>query len=199
MLRIIILWLFSFLITACSLLQPVKTTTMQSYLLTENNSLYLRSNPHGKTLLVTTPTAPQWLNTQRMAYQLQSDQINYFAENQWAAPPAELLQPILVHALQQSGIYRTVVVAPFAGDTDQRLDFRLVQMQQAFWQHPSVYQVSIQVQLINEKTNQPIAAKRLTTMVATTSDDPQGGVAAANAAIQQLLPQIISFCRRYAW
>jgi cholesterol transport system auxiliary component len=199
MVRIISIVLFGLLLAGCSVLQPVKTAAMQNYLLTDNNSLYLIAKPHGKTLLVTTPTAPQWLNTQRMAYQLQAEQINYFAENQWAAPPVELLQPILVHALQQSGIYRTVVVAPYSGDADQRLDIRLVQMQQQFWQHPSVYQMSIQVQLINETMNQPIAAKRFTATVPATSDDPQGGVAAANVAVQQLLPQIIRFCRRYAW
>jgi cholesterol transport system auxiliary component len=132
-----------------------------------------------------------------MVYELQPDQINYFAENQWAAPPSQLLQPIIMHALLQSGLYKAVVAAPFAGIVSQRLDINLLQMQQLFWQRPSIYLMTLQLQLINQMTDQLIATKRLTIKIAAPSDNPQGGVTAANMAVKLVLIQIVNFCRQH--
>jgi cholesterol transport system auxiliary component len=170
---------------------------MHTYLLSDPIANVANHSVSRKTLMVTTSTSTAWLNTSQMVYELQPNQINYFAENQWAAPPAQLLQPILTHALQQSGLYKAVVAAPFAGMVSQRLDVNLLQMQQLFWQRPSIYLMTLQLQLINMMTDQPVAAKRLTIKIPAPADNPQGGVSAANIAVQQLLPQMVNFCRQH--
>lgn len=197
MLRHLFICITFALLCSCSLFSPVKTTPMHTYVLNDPIKTNYASANSSKTLVVSTPSSPQWVNTSQMIYQLQPDQISYFAENKWAAPPAELFQPIVIHALQQSGLYRAVVAAPFAGSVNQRLDIKLLQMQQLFWQRPSVYQMTVQLQLINSLTDQPIATKRLTTTVTAPNDNPQGGVVAANQAVRRLLPQIVNFCRQH--
>jgi len=194
-----------FILNSCSLLSPVPQAS-HTYLLTDptaltgtdnNPSMLFTSKTNAqKTLVISSITSLPWLNTTRMAYQQQPDEISYFAQNNWAATPAELLQPIITHALQQSGIYRAVVTGPTVTRYDQRLDISLLAMQQAFWQKPSVYQITLQIELINN-LQQVIAATQLNTTITAPSDDPQGGVTAANQAVAKLMPSIVQFCKNH--
>jgi cholesterol transport system auxiliary component len=186
-----------FIVPACSVLQPIDTTPKKTYLLSDpSHGESNRSSASKKNLLVSLPTAPRWLNTSEMAYQTSSSEINYFAENEWAAPPALMIEPIIAHALSQSGLYHVVVQAPFGGNADQRLDVQIMTMQQDFTKNPSVYRLVLQAQLINMVTGDIIRGQRFSYAIPTVSNDPKGGVDAANKAIEEWIPQLVAFCRK---
>ncbi|MDX2164937.1 MAG: ABC-type transport auxiliary lipoprotein family protein [Gammaproteobacteria bacterium] len=179
-------------------LQPVKTQSNITYLLSSpsQGTAQSVSTNAKKNLLVSVPTAPRWLSTDQMAYNLSSSRINYFSQNQWAAPPAQMLEPIIAEALSRSGRFHAVVQAPFGGNVDERLDVRILNMQQDFTQKPSVYRVTLQAQLINQVSGNIIRTRYFNYAIPTTSNDPEGGVDAANKAIEEWIPQLIDFCRK---
>ncbi|HEV2613892.1 MAG TPA: ABC-type transport auxiliary lipoprotein family protein [Gammaproteobacteria bacterium] len=186
-----------FLLTGCSPFQPIAVSPKTTYLLNDptigQNDVMSHSK---KNLLVSIPSAPRWLNTSEMAYQTSSSEINYYAENEWAAPPALMLEPIIAHALSQSGLYGVVVQAPFGGNADRRLDVQIITMQQDFTKNPSVYNLVLQAQLINMVTGDIIRGQRFSYTIPTETNNPAGGVKAANKAIEEWIPQLIAFCRK---
>ena len=184
-------------LTGCSPFQPIETTAKTTYLLNDPTlSQQIVVSHSKKDLLVSIPSAPRWLNTSEMVYQTSTSEINYFARNEWAAPPALMLEPIIAHALSQSGLYHVVVQAPFGGNADQRLDVQILTMQQDFIQNPSVYKLVLQAQLINMVSGNIIRGQRFSYTIPTETNDPAGGVKAANKAIEEWIPQLIAFCRR---
>ncbi len=183
--------------TGCAF-QPVKVHAETTYLLTgpSLNPAQIQHYRGKQNLLLSEISAPRWLSTNQMAYQLSNSQLNYFAQNEWAAPPAQMLEPIVVHALSHAGIYRAVVQAPFGGNVNQRLDIQLLQMQQDFTQNPSVYHFTLQAELINEISGNIIGTRYFNYVIPTTANNPQSGVDAANKAIEEWIPQLIDFCRK---
>ena len=184
-------------LAGCSIFQPVETTAKTTYIFNDPTTSQHAGISHSKKdLLVSIPTAPRWLNTSEMLYQTSASEINYFAQNEWAAPPALMLEPIIAHALSHAGIYHVVVQAPFGGNADERLDVQILTMQQDFTSNPSVYNLVLQAQLIQMSTGNIIRGQRFSYTIPTETNDPAGGVAAANKAIEEWIPQLIDFCRR---
>jgi cholesterol transport system auxiliary component len=190
--------LASFLLSSCSLLSPVKINPPANYVLQDPTlEKTLPAVKSTRVLLVTKIFAPTWLNTQHMAYQNNKEQIDYFAKNQWVASPNQLLQPIVVHALQNSGMYRAIVASPFSGDYDQRLEIQLLNFQQVFVQDSSYYWFTVQARLVKNNNQKIIATKRFNFEIPAPTANPAGGVEAANQAIRVWLPQLIHFARAY--
>jgi cholesterol transport system auxiliary component len=185
------------MLEGCSLLSPVSSPSMKTYLLNDPVTQIASSAKSRKVLLVSEITSPAWLNTAQMAYQLENNQISYFALNQWAAPPADLLQPVVVHAISSAGLYRAVTVAPFSGDYDQRVDIQLLEMQQRFTPASSNYVMTLRVQLVEKSSQKILASRRFQLIVPSSQNNPQGGVAAANQAVKQWIPTLLNFIRAY--
>lgn len=149
------------------------------------------------TLLVNLPRAQSGFNTQRMAYVKQNHELNYFAVNQWAETPAHMLLPLLVKALEKTNQWGAVVQMP----SPVRGDFQLIPenllLQQEFTQEPSRVRIHLRLQLIRLKNFQVLATREFTILEKAKSDDPYGGVQAANAATERLLKNIsewLSLC-----
>jgi len=185
------------ILTGCSLLSPVLQPPVKTYLLNDpvvqSTTLAKKS---GKILLVSEISSPSWLDTNQMAYQSGNNQVSYFALNKWAAPPADLLQPIVVHALSSSGLYKAVVAAPFNGNYDQRLDIQLLEMQQVFTPRSSYYLMTVRAQLIGKSSQKILALKRFELKVPSAQNNPESGVAAANQAVKQWISELIGFISR---
>jgi cholesterol transport system auxiliary component len=187
-----------FALSGCNLFSPVSPPEKNTYLLKDPVSIQTESavktkSKTKKILLVSEINSPSWLDTTQMAYQSNTDQINYFAVNKWAAPPADLLQPIVVHALSASGLYGAVVTAPFAGDYDQRLDIQLLELQQVFTAKSSYYLLTARVQLSNKNAQKIIALKRFHVMTTSAQNTPQSGVLAANQAVKLWISELLEF------
>ncbi len=185
------------LLSGCGLFSPVPQAPAKTYLL---NDPILQSpenvraaNKSGKILLISEISSPSWLDTNQMAYQSDNNQVSYFALNKWAAPPADLLQPIIVHALSSSGVYKAVVAAPFNGNYDRRLDIQLLEMQQVFTGKSSYYMMTVRAQLIDKSSQKIVAVRRFELKIPSAQNNPEGGVAAANQAVKQWIAELVHF------
>lgn len=182
-------------LSSCSLLSPAPNNNPTLYTLgTIRVSTVSNLNRNSNTLLVLPIIASPEIDSVKMAYSTMQEQIAYFAKNQWAAKPAEMLLPLVAQALRKNGNFKAVVSAPFAGSVDYKLAIQLLTLQQNFSIQPSTINVTIAAQLINDRTNKIVRAQQFHAVVPTPTDNPAGGAQAANQAVMQILNQLVEFC-----
>jgi len=145
------------------------------------------------TLLISPPRAASGFDSQRIVYVRQAHQLEYFAHSEWVDPPARMLGPLLVTAAQQNGAFAAVVLASGTAAGDLRLNTDILRLQQNFQTSPSRVQLHLRVYLTDERTRKVLAWKEFSAEADAASDTPQGGVAAANLAVQQVFMQVAQF------
>ncbi len=153
---------------------------------------------HALVLGVSTPLARPGFDTAQMAYLQQPFEMNYFVASRWAAVPAQMLEPLLVQALEQSAGFRAVVPSQGLVPADVRLDTELLRLQQDFTIRPSRVQLTLRAQLIDLRGKRVLAVTQFDESEAADSENAYGGVMAANRALQRILGQITEFCIREA-
>jgi cholesterol transport system auxiliary component len=87
-----------------------------------------------------------------------------------------------------------VVQAPSAAAAELRLDSELVRLAQDFTVKPSRVRLTLRVELIDTAARRVLAARELDEVEPAASDDPYGGVAAANRALGRLLGRLGELC-----
>lgn len=189
--KALLIFIALLLLSSCSLLSPVNAP-QQNYLISYHNTLSQKSHSN-QTIYVGTIASVPWLNTTKMAYQLNSHEINYFARHQWIAPPSALLKPVIVDALQKSGQYKAVFSSFYTDNYDKRVEIKITDFQQEFTFKPSLYHINLQVILINHHTEKLVKTKNFELLLPCESDNPQGGVKTANLIIERLMPEIVHF------
>ena len=142
------------------------------------------------TLLVNVPRAQSGFDTQRMAYVIHPPEVKYYARNQWADSPTQMLLPLLVQTLDGAKLWKTVVQMPSTVRGDYRLDTENLVLHQEFMSEPSRVHVNVRMLLIELKSHRPIATHEFSVQEDAPSDDAYGGAIAANRAISKLLSQI---------
>ena len=180
------------LLAACSVLQPVKSEPPATYAL-EAQFAAQTTNKGERVLQVSMPQARSGYESSRMVYLKKPHELEYFANNQWVDSPARMLAPLLQQAIESSGQYKAVITSRSAVLADLRLDTEIVRLQQEFLSKPSQLHLTLRVQLIDLQKKSILAQREIDVVEAATSDDPYGGVVAANRALQKVLPQIAEF------
>ena len=173
--------------------EPMHTFALSAEIPTETQSV----RPRSGTLLVNLPRAQSGFNTQRMAYVKRDHELNYFAVNQWAETPAHMLLPLLVKALEKTNQWEAVVQMPSPVRGDYQLIPENLLLQHEFTQEPSRVRIHLRLQLIRLKNFHVLATREFTVLENAKSDDPYGGVQAANAAAGKFLKHIsewLSLC-----
>ena len=150
------------------------------------------------TLIVNPPRATAGFDSQRIIYTRESHRLEYFAHSEWADTPARMLAPLLVAALDDKLAFRAVVMAASVAAGDLRLDTEIIRLQQNFDTQPSRVRFTLRAVMVDNATRRVLAWREFDETVAATSDDPQGGVMAANRAVQTVLHQVASFCAEAA-
>lgn len=178
---------------ACSPIKPVATEPMASYALNGVSTKKFTVMPLDKTILVSNTVASPGYQSVQMIYIEKPYHLEHFTLNRWVAPPSELLQSALVQSLRNTNHFHAVVTVPFSGVADYRLESQLLKFQQDFIQIPSQIELIFETQLIDNETNKVIASKEFSDKEKTTSDDPYGGVIAANLATSKIMSQISAF------
>jgi cholesterol transport system auxiliary component len=145
------------------------------------------------TLLVFAPEARPAIDTAQMAYSLRPHHLAYYAQNQWAETPPQMLQPLLVRTLEATGAFRAVVASPHTGPYALGLRTEMTELVQDFAQEPPVLRLSLRVRLNDGSANRVLATREITVKQPMQQKGPQGGVAAANAALAQALEQVAGF------
>jgi len=189
-----ILLLVSMLLAGCAALQPAQVETPNLYVLEAKPLAKAARAKHDLVLEVGGPHASPGFDTAQMIYVKRPYELDHFAANQWADTPSRMLAPLLVQALEQTGSFKAVVEAPGIVPADVRVDVELVRLQQNFAARPSRVELTLRLQLTDVRAKRVLATRTIDESENAPSDDPYGGVIAANLALQRVLEQVAEFC-----
>ena len=146
------------------------------------------------TLAVEPLRAAPGYDSRRMVYQGTPGQLDAFAFHEWVAPPAEMLAPLLVRALQDASGGYTVLPSPSAAVADWRLETQLLRLLQDFTVHPSQLRLSVRIVLLDGHNRRVLGWREVDISLPTTADDPVAGAATAQAAALQATRAVAAFC-----
>lgn len=184
------------LLSACSL-GPNESSAPRSYFL---NPEIPWKNPRGHSerisasvLLVTQPKAQAGFDTARMVYLLRPYEVSYYAYNQWADTPARLLHRIMVENLDKTGLWSAVLQSPGTVPAQYRLDTDNLILEQQFFSRPSHVRLALRAQVVDTKKPAILASQYFEVLEVTSTDDPYGGVQAANKAAANLLTELVKW------
>lgn len=150
-------------------------------------------NPSGPSLLVSPVLAAPGFDSSDMAYMRQPHQLEYFARHRWVDAPARMLDPLLVRAAAQTGLFRNVVEAGSGARVDLRLESKLLHLQQVCRLEPSQLQLALRVTLIDVASGRVIASRSLSVDEPIAEPSPYAGVQAANRAVARLMEALQAF------
>ena len=150
------------------------------------------------TLIINIPKAVAGFDTQRMMYTRAPHQLEYFAHNEWIDTPAQMLKPLMISAIEKTGAFNAVFAKQSVVTGDLRLESEVIKLVQDFSTKPSHVQFALKVSMINNTTHQVIATQEFNERVNANSDNPIGGVLAANVAINLALDKLSVFSSQTA-
>ncbi len=199
------------LTTACSGLFPTATPQSTFYSLDDLRSGTIRAaQPQSikptaaispataadslPTLIVSPVQAAAGYDSTRMLYVREAHRLEYFAHNEWADTPARMLTAIVVSAIEDSAAFRAVVLTPTPAVGDIRLTVEVVRLQQHFDGGPSRVHFTLRANMVDYATRKVLASMEFDEVVTAASESPQGGVAAANRAVQNVMFRLARFC-----
>lgn len=189
-----ILMVLSGLLSGCSPLVAPKVDKIQVYALNAEFNQVASEKVIPITLLVNTTRAASGFDSPRIIYINQHHQINFFALNQWVDAPAKMINGQIVQALEKTSAFHGVVQTSNALIANVRLDTDLIRLQHEFTEKPSRVRLTIRAQLIDLSNRQVLITREFDLTENASSENPYGGVIAANNALANMLKQITQFC-----
>ena len=147
-----------------------------------------------RVLVVQMPVAASGFDSARIVYTQQPNRLQIYARHEWIDTPARMLAPLLVTALERSGAFDAVVLAPSAALGTLQLDTQLLRLQQEFAAPPSRVRLVLRAQLIHPGSRQVLATKEFEQSAVSPSEDAPGGVAATQQAVDALLSELALWC-----
>ena len=186
----ILILVWAFMLSSCS---PVKVNVSNQYQLSAYSTKQYTRKPRHISLMVTAPDAVAGYQTEQMLYMKKPFQLEAFAKNAWVSPPGDMLYPLMVESLQQTGFFYAVTSNAYSQGAGYRLDTQLLTLKQNFLVRPSVMEFSVKVVLTHIDNNKVLASRIISQIVPCPTDTPYGGVLAANRATQQFTAQLSDF------
>lgn len=183
------------ILTGCSTLLPkqhIQTTYYSLDVIESKTHADSISNTNNTlpTIVINSPKAAAGYDTRHIMYTRMPHQLEYFARNEWIDTPAHLLQPLLISAIDHKQNFIAVMSKPGAIKADLRLESEIIRLLQQFDSKPSVVYFTLRVSIINNATDKIVALREFDERVIATSDDPIGGVFAANQAVKLALEKV---------
>ena len=198
--RLTCVGLCALMLCACSALSPSATPPPAFYSLNGAQGVAVAAasptsaSAAQPTLIINPPRAAAGFDSQRIIYLREAHKLEYFANSEWVDLPARMLGTLLVAALQDSGAFRAVVLAPGTAVGEMRLETDIIRLQQDFQTRPSRAHFTLRATLLDDKTRRVLAWREFDASVPSPTDDPYGGVLAANLAVQSVLKELAAFC-----
>jgi cholesterol transport system auxiliary component len=184
---------------ACGILQPAEAPNSSVYSLERMpGKAPLTAPMSAPTLIVSPPHAAAGYDSKRIIYVREPHRLDYFAHSDWVEPPARMLAPLLVAAVENSGAFGAVVLMPSTAVGDLRLDSEIIRLHQDFRTQPSRVRFTLRAQLIDENTRRVLGWREFDVSVAAASENPYGGVVAASQAVHEVLASLSAFCAEIA-
>ncbi len=182
----------------CAFVAPPPEPPMVSSLIDQMPAQVPQHARSRATLLLFTPQARAAVDTTQMAYALRPHQLAYFAHNQWAETPPQMLQPLLVRTFEATGAFDAVLTPPQTGGTTLGLRTEIVDLVQDFGQDPPVLRFSLRAVLSDEAANRTIATREWTLREPMQQKTPAAGVLAGNEAVARVLRELAGFVLEHA-
>lgn len=145
------------------------------------------------TLLIAPTRAAAGFDSQRIIYVRQDHRVEYFARSEWVDTPARMLGGLLVTEMSHNGSFRSATMATGGATGDLRLVTDIIRLQHEFHSRPSELRFTLRATLLDERTQGVLAWREFDARIAAASDDPYGGVLAANQAVHQVLREVSVF------
>ncbi len=184
-------------LSACSILQPANSPPPLQFSF-DNAPPPVQVVPSPKSdapsILVSVPRAAAGFDGHQIIFTRQLHQLEYFRLSEWIDTPANMLTPLIVTALAQSGQFSAVIQAPTSAVTQLRLDVEIVRLQQEFFSQPSQAHFTLRAHLLDATTRQIVAWREFDVILPASSDTPYGGVVAANSAVRKVVTDLVTFC-----
>jgi cholesterol transport system auxiliary component len=131
-----------------------------------------------------------------MLYVEQDHRLDAFAFHRWADSPANMLEPLLVQALENSGLFSAVAHDATGVRSALRLDSEVIRLQQNFGPSDSEVELAMRFTLVDESAGRLVANRVMTFREAAGEKSPYGGVVAANRAVDRMLSALQAFMRQ---
>ena len=147
----------------------------------------------GKTILVSAPIAAPGFQSRNMIYVLTPFELQSYTQSRWVAPPANMLNSVLVNAIEATRYFKAVVAPPFIGKTNYQLNTYLVSIEQSFLRPTSRVNLVLSATLVNAETLQVLAAKTFVYHADAPANNAYSGVIAANQAASWVAKQVARF------
>lgn len=192
------------LTSGCEVLNPTASSHPSLYVLSgaRDTAPITRPPPPAgvttPTLIVSPPHAAAGFDSKRIIYMRQTDRLEFFANSEWIDTPARMLAPLIVAAVERSDAFRAVVQTPSTVAGDMRLDIEILRLQHEFLSTPSHVRFTLRAYLVDSKTRRVIASREFNASAPSASENPQGGVVAANQAVRTVLNDLSAFCAEVA-
>ena len=191
------------LMASCSALlskQPLQTTyySLERTQSKPQTEPFLNNDNGLPILIINTPKAAAGFDTQRIMYTRAPHQLEYFARNEWIDTPAQLLRPLMISAIEKTSAFNAVLTKQSVIASDLRLESEVIKLVQDFSTKPSHVQFRLRVSMIDNATQHIIAIQEFNERVNANTDNPIGGVLAANVAINQALDKLSIFSSQTA-
>ncbi|HEX3991698.1 MAG TPA: ABC-type transport auxiliary lipoprotein family protein, partial [Acetobacteraceae bacterium] len=178
-------------LVGCSLLLPPKPEPVTA-ILDKMPGHVPTGVVHPDTLLVRSPETSAAFDTTRMAYSVKAYQLAYFRDNQWAETPAQMIQPLLVRTLQQTGFFRAILSPPESETPSYSLRTEILELIQDHTTNPPVVRLKLHLQLF-QASGWPIASRDIVEQEAMANAVPYAGVVAANDVVAKALRTTAQF------
>ena len=104
-----------------------------------------------------------------------------------------MMTPLIIKAMQDSSLFKAVVLGPSLSNTTYILNASLLALYQDFTVNPSEIVLSLDVSLSDANTTQLMADQVITERVPAKEDNPYSGVVAANQAMSNALVAMTQF------
>ncbi len=197
--NLVVIILFTLLVSSCSLMPSPKPVAVDKYLLEytpSGNGTAPAAN--ATVVMISIPQSHGAYDTSRIAYMQQQYGLRYYTRSRWADTPARMLAPLLAEAMNASGEFQSLYASPGRVAADLRLDSELIRFHQDFTGQAVVMHLTVRIQLVDLREQRVLGSRLIDIREPATSGDAYGAVQAANRAVQQLLGQVVEFCSSLA-
>lgn len=179
-------------LAGCTLLSPAHGEASKE-MLTKLPAALPQRETHAATLLVLPPETESVFDSIQMAYTIQPYQVAYYAQHEWGATPSQMLQPLLVNALENTRYFRAVLTPPYSGPYSYSLRTQILELTQDFSAEPATVHFSVRLQLGDGASGQVIATREISLREPMQYRTPRAGVDAANDAVAKALQETAGF------
>lgn len=181
--------LIALVLSGCAVLRPEVAEPPRRFVLEEVPSSTPVSASRRASLQLGAPSASPGFDTPHMLYVTRPFELQAFASHQWVDAPARMLAPLLARALET----RAGIEVTQGGAATRRLDTEILRLQQEFTSTPSRVRFLLRAELSEPATGRVLGTERFEALEESPSEDPYGGVVAANRAVARVLDALAAW------